>query len=132
MSHTEGKWYIEETESEGKEYKINTDTPRKNADGHDINHQANGANWICSIWTPKTGEKYSHGHCKRTLKDYKEAEANAHRIVQCCNSHDALVDRIEALEELLVCYRIGRRPTEKLHKKLDKTKAALQQGGSDE
>ena len=41
------------------------------------------------------------------------------------NSHDALVERIDALEELLVCYRIGRRPTEKLHKKLDKTKAAL-------
>ena len=30
--------------------------------------------------------------------------------------------RIRALEELLVCYRIGRRPTERLLNKLEKTK----------
>ena len=39
-------------------------------------------------------------------------------------SHDKLVERIKALEELLTCYRIGRNPTETLHRKLDETKQA--------
>jgi len=30
--------------------------------------------------------------------------------------------RIEALEELLVCYRVGRRPSERLFNELNKTK----------
>jgi len=34
-----------------------------------------------------------------------------------------LLDRIAALESLLVCYRIGRSPTDALFRKLDKTKA---------
>ncbi len=33
--------------------------------------------------------------------------------------------RIEALEGLLVCYRIGKQPTEKLHRQLEHTRAAL-------
>lgn len=36
-----------------------------------------------------------------------------------------LMSRIDALEQLLVCYRIGKNPTEKLHNQLDKTKKAL-------
>ena len=36
-----------------------------------------------------------------------------------------LKELVEAKDELLVCYRLGRRPTEKLMKKLDKLKAAL-------
>ena len=39
-------------------------------------------------------------------------------------SRDKLVERIKALEELLTCYRIGRNPTETLHRKLDETKQA--------
>lgn len=34
----------------------------------------------------------------------------------------ALLERIDALEGLLVCYRIGKNPTESLHRKLDRTK----------
>ena len=36
-----------------------------------------------------------------------------------------LMSRIDALEQLLVCYRVGKNPTEKLHTRLDKTKKAL-------
>lgn len=34
--------------------------------------------------------------------------------------------RIDALEKLLVCYRVGRSPSEKLHVELDKTKKVLE------
>ena len=34
--------------------------------------------------------------------------------------------RIDALEQLLVCYRVGKNPTEKLHTKLEKTKKAME------
>ena len=34
-------------------------------------------------------------------------------------------ERIEALEQLLVCYRVGKNPSEALHRKLEKTKQAL-------
>lgn len=34
-------------------------------------------------------------------------------------------DRIEALEQLLACYRIGKPPSESLHRRLDKTRAVL-------
>ena len=34
-------------------------------------------------------------------------------------------ERIEALEQLLVCYRIGKQPTEKLHDELERTRVAL-------
>jgi phage pi2 protein 07 len=37
-------------------------------------------------------------------------------------------ERIEAIEQLLVCYRLGKRPTEKLFSKLEKTKQALKGG----
>jgi hypothetical protein len=36
-----------------------------------------------------------------------------------------MVDAVEAKDELLVCYRIGRQPSEKLFRKLDKAKIAL-------
>lgn len=41
------------------------------------------------------------------------------------NRNKKLKARIEALEQLLVCYRIGKNPSEKLHKMLDKTKQEL-------
>jgi len=34
--------------------------------------------------------------------------------------------RIDALEQLLACYRVGKNPTEKLFTKLDKTKKAIE------
>lgn len=37
----------------------------------------------------------------------------------------AALDRIEALEQLLVCFRIGKRPTNKLHDELARTLAAV-------
>lgn len=36
-----------------------------------------------------------------------------------------LEERIEATEQLLVCYRVGKNPSEALHRKLEKTKQAL-------
>ena len=45
---------------------------------------------------------------------------------------DELQKRNEALEELLVCYRLQKRPPEKLFNKLDKTKQALKDGKSRE
>ena len=33
--------------------------------------------------------------------------------------------RLEAVEQLLVCYRLGKRPTEKLMTELDSTRKAL-------
>ncbi len=38
-----------------------------------------------------------------------------------------LKERLEALEALLICYRVQKNPSEKLHKKLDKTKRALEE-----
>lgn len=35
-------------------------------------------------------------------------------------------ERVEALEALLVCYRLGKQPSEALHQKLAKTKKALE------
>ena len=40
-----------------------------------------------------------------------------------------LEERIEVLEQLLVCYRVGRNPSEALHRKLEKTKQALEKDG---
>ena len=37
-----------------------------------------------------------------------------------------LWNRIDALEQLLVCYRIDKRPSEKLFTKLEKTKKAME------
>ena len=39
-----------------------------------------------------------------------------------------LDERIEALERLLVCYRVRKNPSEALHRKLEKTKQALEGG----
>jgi len=36
--------------------------------------------------------------------------------------------RVEALDELLVCYRVGKRPSEQLFAKLEKSKQALKGG----
>ena len=38
-----------------------------------------------------------------------------------------LWDRIDALEQLLACYRVGGSPTEKLHKKLNSTRKAIEE-----
>ena len=75
MRHTKGTWYVEETECQGKEFKVNTKEPRIGGE-----RDSNGHDWICSVWTPKTGEKYKMGHRGRCLNDYKEAEANARLI----------------------------------------------------
>ena len=41
------------------------------------------------------------------------------------SERDALLQRVEALEGLIVCYRLGKPPDENLFKKLDRTRAAL-------
>lgn len=35
---------------------------------------------------------------------------------------DALLERIDALQELLICYRVGKNPSERLRDKLERTK----------
>lgn len=40
-------------------------------------------------------------------------------------SEQVYEDRIAALEAMLVCYRVGKRPTERLHQRLEATKIAL-------
>jgi hypothetical protein len=35
-----------------------------------------------------------------------------------------LFDRIDALQDLLMCYRIGKQPTEQLHQRLQRTQNA--------
>ena len=37
-----------------------------------------------------------------------------------------LWDRIDALEKLLVCYRVGKHPSEKLFTELEKTKKSIE------
>jgi len=84
--HTPGPWgWSVDNDDTGKEFKINC-TPRIEG-----GHQSNGASWICSVWTPKTGKRYSCGHRTRTLRDFVEAQANAFLIA-------AAPDLLEALE----------------------------------
>jgi allophanate hydrolase subunit 1 len=49
----------------------------------------------------------------------------ASELMEANKRTERLEERIEALKQLLVCYRIGKLPTEKLHQLLDKTKKAL-------
>lgn len=83
--HTPGTWIVIQSEEDGKEFKVNTSKPRNSvyadaAPGCGGGAASNGNEWVCSIWTGKTGKRYAGGHCKRTLKDYQEAEANARLI----------------------------------------------------
>lgn len=83
--HTPGEWFVVESDEAGKEFKVNTKKPRNSvyadADpGCGGGAASNGNDWICSVWTGKTGKRYSGGHFKRTLTDFREAQANAHLI----------------------------------------------------
>lgn len=40
---------------------------------------------------------------------------------------DALLEQIDALQELLICYRVGKNPSERLHVKLERTKLREEQ-----
>ena len=40
------------------------------------------------------------------------------RCERCHRVYGAALSRIESMEKLLVCYRVGRRPTERLHEEL--------------
>jgi hypothetical protein len=46
-------------------------------------------------------------------------------VVEQLQQIKELEERIEALEQLLVCYRVGKNPSEALHRKLEETKQAL-------
>ncbi len=54
-----------------------------------------------------------HEDCDRQLNEAEKQILN-------------LKARNEALEQLLVCYRVGKNPSEALHRKLEKTKQALE------
>ena len=58
--------------------------------------------------------KYEHDKWYSAEKDVDDKDAENKRLKEL----------LEAKDELLVCYRLGRRPTEKLMKKLDRLKAA--------
>ena len=73
---------------------------------------------------------YKQCDCKRMTDKvpcYDCLEAENKRLREIANR------RIKALEELLVCYRIGRQPSEKLFKELEVTekKWSELEGGSD-
>jgi len=51
----------------------------------------------------------------------QQAEYAAHAI----NQHEKLVAAVKTYQDLCTCYRIGKRPTEKLFKMLDDAKATL-------
>ena len=55
------------------------------------------------------------------LWDEDKARYAAHAI----NQHEKLVAAVKTYQDLCTCYRIGKRPTEKLFKMLDDAKAAL-------
>ena len=90
---TKGPWKVEEIDDNGGSFMVNCGTPRKSG-GAD----SNGNNWIGTVWTPKTGKKYSAGHRKRTLYDYREAEANAHLISAAPDMYEACKDALDLLQ----------------------------------
>ncbi len=51
-----------------------------------------------------------------------EQDATTHRH---CEHWNHAAARIAALEQLLVCYRTGRQPSEKLHRELARTRKQL-------
>ena len=53
---------------------------------------------------------------------------NRSELDLCIDEIKILKERNEALEQLLICYRVGKNPSEKLHKMLDRTKQALEGG----
>ena len=79
----------------------------------------------CDLCQKEIGGFEKHCHdCKRALKicdsEKKEAELTALRA-----DNKRLRERLDAVEDLAACYRLQRSPTEKLFKRLEKTKLAL-------
>ena len=83
--YTKGPWKVEEIEDNGGAFLVNCVTPRMSGGA-----ATNGNSWVGTVWTPKTGKKYSAGHRTRTLHDYREAEANARLISAAPDMYEAL------------------------------------------
>lgn len=61
---------------------------------------------------------------------WEDKARQLHRELEACRqSRKAAVERIEALQGLLACYRTGRQPSETLHQKLERTRRALEGDG---
>ena len=54
-----------------------------------------------------------------------EAEQEIQNLIAARAEVTRLRERNDALEKLLVCFRIGRAPSEKLHRELERTREAL-------
>ena len=70
--------------------------------------------------------KCSEQATKNIAKDFDD---RTDEILKQDAENKRLKELVEAKDELLVCYRLGRRHTEKLMKKLDRLKAAPPQKG---
>lgn len=55
--------------------------------------------WVAVGFSVKLKGQYSIATCQSNFITKEEAEANAARIVKCCNSHDALIDALKRLME---------------------------------
>ena len=84
--YTKGPWKVKEIEDNGGTFLVNCAVPRMTGGA-----ASNGNSWVGTIWTPKTGKKYSAGHRTRTLRDYREAKGNAHLISACPDMYEFIV-----------------------------------------
>jgi hypothetical protein len=73
---------------------------------------------------------YSHGH-EGKEGDNRNARfislANPATVAQMARELREANERVSALEQLVVCYRVGKRPSEKLLAELDRTRKALEE-----
>lgn len=61
-------------------------------------------------------------HCKKKIGETGIDLATNHPVFI---QRDALLEAAKAYQELAICYRIGKRPTEKLFSRLEKAKTAI-------
>ena len=76
-------------------------------------------------WTISHYGRRVHKESCPTRGDDLLHQGNIYRMIAAApDLLDAGKARIKALENLLVCYRIGKRPTEKLHDRLDQSRSS--------
>ncbi len=61
----------------------------------------------------------------RPLGDDERSRWTAGEVRELLDENEALRGRLSAVERLLVCYRVGKQPSEKLHRDLASSRDAL-------